>query len=266
MTDIDIWQYAVFLGVAFVAGVVDAIVGGGGLLQLPVLLGTLGASGIVATPLGVNKAVTAIGNTASIAQFWRRNPQSRVDPKILIGPGSIAVGAASLGALFVSQVPIDVLRPIIIVCLLGALVYTIHSGRTKTLQESDGQLPSVHRAGLKLSAVSTVLGLYDGFVGPGTGTMLLLAHRKLLQRTLTDSLATTKIIQCGMNVGGAAVLLAQGQFLWQLILMMGAFSMLGALIGARIALFGKDKLIRKVLVASVLATIAKLVYDQVAAR
>ena len=79
-------------------------------------------------------------------------------------------------------------------------------------------------------------------------------------------LATTKIIQCGMHVGGAAVLLAQGQFLWQLILMMGAFSMLGALIGARIALFGKDKLIRKVLVASVLATIAKLVYDQVAAR
>ena len=261
MTDIDLWHYVLFVGVAFIAGIVDAIVGGGGLLQLPVLLGTLGVGGAVATPLGVNKAVTAIGNTASIAQFWRRNPDSRIDPKILIGPGSIAVASASLGALFVSHVPIEVLRPIIIVCLLGALIYTLRSGRKRSPDATAHSSP-VHRAGLKLSAVSTVLGLYDGFVGPGTGTVLLLAHRKLLQRTLTDSLATTKIIQCGMNVGGATVLLSQGVFAWQLILLMGAFSMVGALIGARIALYGKDELIRRVLVASVLATIAKLVYDQ----
>ncbi|MBH0780881.1 sulfite exporter TauE/SafE family protein [Nocardia bovistercoris] len=263
MTDIALWQYVTFAGSAFAAGIVDAIVGGGGLLQLPVLLGSLDVGGGVATPLGVNKAVTAIGNTASIAQFWRRNPDSRVDPRILIGPGLIAVVSASVGALFVSNVPIQTLRPIIIVCLLAALVNTLRGTGKGKEQDRSEQSSRGRHAEIRLAAVSTVLGLYDGFVGPGTGTFLLLSHRRLLRRTLTDSLATTKIIQCGMNIGGAAVLLSQGVFVWHLILLMGACSMGGASIGARIALNGKDQLIKRVLVAAVLATVVKLIYDQI---
>lgn len=119
--------------------------------------------------------------------------------------------------------------------------------------------PAIHA---RLCGVSSGLGLYDGLIGPATGTFLLLAHRKILARSLTDSLGTTKIIQCAMNFGGAAVLLSKGIFIWPLIVVMGSANIAGSAIGARLALARGDKLIRVLLVVAVLGTVAKLIYDQ----
>lgn len=256
--DIPLWQVSAFVVVAFVAGVIDAIIGGGGLLQLPFLLGGLSFGG-TATSLGVNKAVTGIGNVCSAYVYWMRNPQTRVDWRIMASSGAAAVLFAMTGALLATFVPLDYFRPFVIVVLLAILWFVI-TGRNK-VRDNVAAKPSSHPHA-RLCGVSSGLGLYDGLIGPATGTFLLLAHRKILARSLIDSLGTTKIIQCAMNIGGAVVLLSKGIFIWPLIVVMGFANIAGSTIGARLALARGDKLIRVVLVVAVLGTVAKLVYDQ----
>jgi uncharacterized membrane protein YfcA len=259
--EISSWQVLAFVGVAFVAGVVDAIVGGGGLLQMPFLLGNLPTAG-TATPLGVNKAVTAIGNVCSATAYWLRNPQTRVDWRSMALSGTTAVAFTMLGALLAASIPLNYFRPIAIVILLTVLWFVV-TGRNKTIAQT--QSPPRGQSEARLCAVSGGLGLYDGLFGPATGTLLLLSHRRILARSLKDSLGPTKVIQCSMNVGGALVLLWRGTFLWPLIIIMGVASVAGSAIGAKLALARGDKLIRVVLVVAVLATIGKLVYDQMQA-
>jgi uncharacterized membrane protein YfcA len=252
------WQVGLLIAVAFLAGLIDAIVGGGGLLQLPFLLAAFPAGG-TATPLGVNKSVSAVGNVSSAAVYWIHNPRTRVDLRVLATSGVLAVTAASAGALLAAYIPMSYFRPFVIVVLL-AVLWIVLTGRNKPAEATVG--PPPRHAHLRLSVASGGIGVYDGLVGPATGTFLLLAHRRILHRSLTDSLGTAKIVQCCMNVGGAAVLLAKGSLIWPLIAAMGAANLIGSAMGARVTLARGDTFVRAVLVVAVLGTIGKLAYDQ----
>lgn len=254
-----LWQILLLVGIALVAGLIDAIVGGGGLIQLPFLLGAIPHLG-TATPLGINKAVSALGNVSSAVVYWWKNPKTRVDWQIMAWSGTAAIACAMGGALLAASIPIDYFRPFVIVVLIGVL-WAVVSGRNATTDDT-AVTTAAHRPHLKLSIASGGIGLYDGLVGPATGSFLLLAHRRILRRSLLDSLGTAKVIQCCMNTGGAAVLLAKGVVIWPLILLMGAANLGGSALGARITLTQGDKFIRVVLTLAVLGTIGKLAYDQ----
>ncbi|MCP9976147.1 TSUP family transporter [Streptomyces somaliensis] len=125
--------------VALLAGVVDAIVGGGGLLQLPFLLAVLPGFG-PATPLGVNKAVSALGNLASAAVYRRRNPGARVDGRLLAWAGAVAVAGAVTGALVAASLSVRTLRPVVIAVLVTVL-WLVVSGRLARAAEAQPVAP-----------------------------------------------------------------------------------------------------------------------------
>src|SRR5690606_41245389 len=110
------------VAVGFAAGLIDAVVGGGGLVQLPVLLSAM--PGATAVPLGVNKSVSAVGNIASAAVYWRRNPGSRIDLRLLAWSGGAAVGCAMRGARLATAISMEVFRPLVIAALLAVPVLT----------------------------------------------------------------------------------------------------------------------------------------------
>ncbi|URM92831.1 TSUP family transporter [Streptomyces sp. MRC013] len=246
--------------VALLAGVIDAIVGGGGLVQLPFLLAVLPGFG-TATPLGVNKAVSALGNLSSAAVYWRRNPGTRVDVRLLAWSGTVAVAGAVAGALVAASLSVQTLRPVVIAVLVAVLWLVVSGRLARTAQAGPAPAPG-RRTRLPLTAASGAIGLYDGVVGPATGSFLLLAHQRVLRRSLVDSLGTAKAIQCCMNLGGAAVLLSAGPTSWPLIALLGLANTAGSALGARLTLRHGDALVRTVLVLAVLATVGKLAHDQ----
>ncbi|MCP9976069.1 TSUP family transporter [Streptomyces somaliensis] len=125
--------------VALLAGVVDAIVGGGGLLQLPFLLAVLPGFG-PATPLGVNKAVSALGNLASAAVYRRRNPGARVDGRLLAWAARWPWPGAVTGALVAASLSVRTLRPVVIAVLVTVL-WLVVSGRLARAAEAQPVAP-----------------------------------------------------------------------------------------------------------------------------
>lgn len=148
-------QIAMLVGIAFLAGLIDAIVVGGGLLQLPLLLGAIPHFG-TATPLGVNKAVSAVGNVSSAIVYWVRNPKTRIDWRLLSSSGAAAISCAVLGALLAASIPISYFRPFVMVVLL-AVLWVVVTGRN----EVGGQVRMVdsRRPHLRMGAVSSGIGL-----------------------------------------------------------------------------------------------------------
>jgi len=254
------------VAVGFAAGLIDAVVGGGGLVQLPVLLSAM--PGATAVPLGVNKSVSAVGNIASAAVYWRRNPGSRIDLRLLAWSGGAAVGCAMLGAWIATAISMEVFRPLVIAALLAVLVFTVRGWVKEARGAGAAEAPGGPATGAgapgtrgKLAGSSAAIGVYDGLIGPATGSFLLLAFRRILGGRLVDALATAKIIQCLMNIGGAAVFAALTALPWPLIALLSAANLVGSAIGARLALSKGDRLVKTLMAAGVLATIAKLCWD-----
>ncbi|WP_197085274.1 TSUP family transporter [Saccharothrix sp. ST-888] len=157
--------------VSLLAGLVDAVVGGGGLVQLPFLLAMIPGLG-TATPHGINKAVSALGNISSAAVYWRRNPGTRLNRRLLAWSGTVAVLCAVGGALVTASLPIELFRPIVIVVLL-VILWLVVKGRLSP-SAAVGASPSPGRGiNLPLAASSGMIGLYDRIIGPAAGSFLL---------------------------------------------------------------------------------------------
>ncbi|MFW5416424.1 TSUP family transporter [Nocardiopsis sp. CNT-189] len=261
------WMLLLLVAGGFAAGLIDAIVGGGGLLQLPVLLSVM--PGGTAVPLGVNKSVSAVGNVASAAVYWRRNPGSRIDLRLLAWSGGAAVGCAMLGAWIATGISMELFRPLVIAALLAVLGFTVRGwvkearggGAAAGAPENPAAGAGAPGVRGRLAGASAAIGVYDGLIGPATGSFLLLAFRRILGGRLVDALATAKVVQCLMNIGGAAVFAALTALPWPLIALLSAANLTGSAIGARIALSRGDRLVKTLLVAGVLATVAKLCWD-----
>lgn len=131
------------VAVGFAAGLIDAVVGGGGLVQLPVLLSAM--PGATAVPLGVNKSVSAVGNIASAAVYWRRNPGSRIDLRLLAWSGGAAVGCAMLGAWIATAISMEVFRPLVIAALLAVLVFTVRGWVKEARGAGAAEAPAARR-------------------------------------------------------------------------------------------------------------------------
>jgi len=234
---------------AFVAGLVDSIAGGGGLIVLPSLL----AAGLPPHfALGTNKGQSLFGAVASAASFARRGyvDRARVIPGFALGfVGAIAGAFAQLA------IRPDVLRPIVIALLLLA------AGIVGWPRRTTGEARPIAHAKAIGAVVALVLGAYDGFFGPGVGTMLLVSAVLVYGDSLTHASGNAKVVNLASNVASFATFAFHGTILWSIALPMAACNALGAWIGARLAVKRGDKLVRVVVLAVVTALVAKIALD-----
>ncbi|MGI5291043.1 TSUP family transporter [Nonomuraea polychroma] len=249
-------QVLVLLVAAAGAGWVDAVVGGGGLLQLPALMIT-GVPTVEA--MATNKLSSVFGTTSAAFAYAR---STKVDRQVVIPGAALAVLSAGLGAWAAAAISAEVLRPAVMVVLLAVAAFV-------TLRPSFGAVPRPHlRSDARVLAAVAVAGagiaFYDGIMGPGTGTFLIIAFTTILGLDFVSASASAKIINIGTNVGALVVFGLQGHVQWVLGLGMAVCNVAGAQVGARMALKRGAAFVRVVLLCVVAAMVVRLGWQQFA--
>jgi uncharacterized membrane protein YfcA len=253
--ELDVLTIALLCLAGLTAGWVDAVVGGGGLIQLPALLLVPGISPVQA--LATNKLGSIMGTSISSITYYRR-----VGPDLTTaGPMALAalVGAIG-GAALATRIPAELFRPIILVVLVGVALYTVLKpslGHTTDLRwEGNG-----HR--WAAAGIGLVIGLYDGLLGPGTGTFFVISLVSVLGYAFLPASALAKIANFATNLGALIWFVPHGAVIWGLGLAIGAANLVGGYIGARMAVARGSAFVRIVFVVVVGALICKLGYDVV---
>lgn len=238
---------ALLFGVALVAGCVDAIAGGGGLITIPALLSTGMPPAMV---FGTNKLQGTAGSLSSSLHFLRTGSVDlrRFWPAIV---ASLVGGA--LGSVLVQQIKPDFLRVIIPWLLIGIALYMLLAKRA-------GEVERHQRLSMPVFALTVGfgVGLYDGFFGPGTGTFFAIGCVSLLGLTLPVATAHSKVLNFASNVASLTFFVLGGKIVWVPGLVMAAGQFIGGQIGARLVVKGGARLVRVVLVVVSIALAVKL--------
>ncbi len=246
--DLPLVTIAALTAVAFVAGVIDAIAGGGGLLTVPALL-TAGLP--VQLVFGTNKGSAVFGSGAAVLRFFRAGLIDRRFARWLfpLGFAGSLMGAAAL-------VVIDarVLEPLVLALLVIAGVVVAVLRPTPSSQTG----PPPRRPLLKASLIALTLGGYDGFFGPGTGTFLIIAFVTALRLSLQQGSANAKVVNFASNLAAMALFAARGLVLWKISIPMALGQFAGGTVGAQLAVKGGDRLVRRVVLGVVIALVARL--------
>ncbi|MER7760277.1 TSUP family transporter [Streptomyces sp. NPDC097619] len=260
MPDISLTVLVLLCLAAAAAGWVDAVVGGGGLLLLPALLLGLPPGTAPVYALGTNKAVAIVGTSGAAVTYARRAP---VDVGNAVRIGLAALAGSMGGAMFAGLMSKDTLRPLIMCVLLLVAGFVL-------FRPGFGAAPATGPVSRRRMAAAVLLagvgiGFYDGMIGPGTGTFLVLALTAVLHLDLVTASATAKIVNVCTNAGALAMFAWQGQVLWQLAALMAVFNLAGGMAGARTALKKGSGFVRWVLLTVVCALVVKLGFEQFAA-
>lgn len=252
MSDPGLAQIALLAAVALVAGTVDAIAGGGGLVTLPTLL----AAGLPPhLALGTNKGQSVFGAFAALARFSR---SGLVDARRARLTFPLGLVGSLAGAALVLAVPPAVLRPIVLGLLAAAALFiALRRGGSARLDDA----PARPHARLLAGGAALLIGAYDGFFGPGTGTFLIVAFVALLGDGLAHASASAKVVNFASNLAAMVLFALEGTVIWRIALPMAAAQLAGGWVGAHLAVRRGDALIRKVVVAVALALAAKLAWD-----
>jgi uncharacterized membrane protein YfcA len=240
---------------AFCAGTVDAIAGGGGLITVPALL----AAGLPPhLALGTNKGQSVWGSGAALYSFWRAK---RVDMRQARYAFPLGLLGAKLGVDVVLAVDRDVLRPIVIAMLIGASVLLLIK---KPARDEDDVDPAKRDRYLAFAAaLALVIGFYDGFFGPGTGTFLIVGFVALCGKSLTRATADAKVVNFASNLASMTTFALAHMIAWDVALPMAVGQLLGGFVGARLAIKGGARLIRLMVLVVSGALVLKLLWDLV---
>lgn len=242
---------------AFVAGWVDAVVGGGGLIQLPALLIGLPSNTPPAVILGTNKISSFCGTATSSLTYALKIPLDwwTVAPLVIASAAGSAVGA-SLAKLL----PKDAFTPIVLAALIGVGIYVWR--RPQLGMVSVRKHPGRGHYGWT-ALIGLVVGAYDGFLGPGTGSFFVILLVGVLGYGFLEASATGKIANLVTNLSAIVVFGLSGSVLWGLGLMMGAANLMGGYLGARTAIRRGSSFVRKIFLIVLSGLIIKLSYDVV---
>lgn len=248
---------ALLLLAAFAAGWLDAIGGGGGLIQLPMLLLVLPAN-LTPVALGTNKVSSIIGTTAAATTYARRLPPPLKTAAPMMGAAFLASLAGSSLASSVDPVSF---RPVILVMLVIVFVITLSKRSLSAATLADHETPT---HGLLLPiAIGAGIGFYDGLIGPGTGAFLLVALVQLAGFSFLRASSTAKFVNWSTNLASIIIFGAFGSILWSLGLAMGAANLGGGLLGSRMALARGSGFVRGLLLAAVALLIVRLAWSLV---
>jgi uncharacterized membrane protein YfcA len=219
----------VLLGLAAAAaGFVDAVVGGGGLIQLPALLIGLPNAAPMQI-LATNKIGSICGTTVSSATYYRR---IRPDPRTFLPMMVLAFAGSYCGALAASHIPREDFEPIVLIALVVVGAYVL-------LKPNLGEVTALRYTGTRhlgaALAVGFTIGFYDGALGPGTGSFLVFALVGLLGYSFLEASAKARLANWATNLGALALFVPQGAVLWKVGLVIGACNLVGGYLGARVA-------------------------------
>ena len=240
--------------VAFAAGFIDAIVGGGGLLQTPATLLIL-PHYPVATLLGTTKIPSIAGTTLAAFKYSR---QVKFNLKVLAACASTAFFAALTGAFLVSRIDNAVIKPIILVVLILVALYTYFNKQFGIHQEKNH---SVKKQVAMAAVFGLVIGFYDGLIGPGTGSFLILVFIAVLGFDFIGASAHAKIVNIATNLAAIIYFSYSGHILFEYAIPMAAFNLCGAYFGTRLALLKGNKFVRIFFLIVVFCTIMRFAYD-----
>ena len=236
------------------AGFVDAVAGGGGLIQLPALLIGLHEKPIPLI-LGTNK-VPAIFGTTSAAINYIKNVKP--DLKVTLYMAVPAFLGSMSGARLAAEVPKNVFRPLILILLILVSVYTFfrpHFGMEEKLRFS------AKRTKWVVALCGVVIGFYDGIFGPGTGTFLIFLLVGLIGYAFIKASATAKIVNIATNFGALISFQITGHIWWKIGLALAVANIAGAIAGSHLAIRGGSKLVRQFFLIVSVILIAKVGYD-----
>ena len=241
-----------FMGLAaFAAGWVDAVVGGGGLIQLPALL--LGFPGAApAQLLATNKLASIFGTATSSLTYVRR---VRPDLRTALPMAGVAFLGAIGGALIGLHIPKSAFNPIILVMLIVVGAYTVARPRMghETALRFDG-----HRHTLVAMLTGFCIGVYDGALGPGTGSFLVFALVGLMGYAFLEASAKAKIANFATNLGALVVFIPGGHVMWKVGAVMAAMNLAGGYTGARTAVAKGSAFVRVVFIIVLVAFIVRI--------
>ena len=240
---------------AFVAGWVDAVVGGGGLIQLPALLIGLPASTPPAEILGTNKVSSVFGTaTSSLTYAIKVRPDWRTILPLVV---AAATGSA-LGAEAAKYLPRQYFTPIVLAAVVGVGLYTWRRPGLGLIskRKHDGRAHYLRTAGIGLG-----VGAYDGILGPGTGSFFVILLVAVLGYGFLEASAKAKIANLVTNLSAIVVFGLHGSVLWTLGLLMGAANLVGGFLGARMAIKHGNAFVRQVFLVVIAALAVKLGYD-----
>ena len=243
--------------VALIAGTLDAIAGGGGLLTVPALLWA-GLPPHLA--LGTNKGQSVFGSGAALARYARGG---LVDPRRARLTFPAGLGGAVAGAALVLAVPPAALRPVVIALLVGVSAFML-AGRVPVPTPRVNQGPETAPRGARTARaglIALAVGAYDGFFGPGTGTFLIVGFVALLGDGPARASAEAKVVNFASNLAAVVLFAWRGVVLWHVALPMAAGQLAGGWLGAHLAIRRGDRLVRRAVIAVALAAAAKLAWD-----
>ena len=247
---LELWQYPLLFLAALAAGFVDSIAGGGGLITIPVLL----SAGLdPQTTLGTNKLQASFGSGSAT---WHYAQAGTVNLSDCVCGFLVALVAAALGAIAVQQVGPEILRKAIPVLLVAVAVYLVLKPRVGE-QDLHPRMPR-----LAFDVVfGLLIGFYDGFFGPGTGTFWAVAYMLGLGFSMTKATGYTKVMNFASNISSLVLFILGGKVLFLIGIIMGVGQLLGARLGARMVITRGTRFIRPVFLTVVFSLVIKLIYD-----
>ena len=240
--------------VTFCAGFIDSIVGGGGLIQTPAMLVLL-PDYPVATVLGTTK-IPSMSGTAFAA--YRYSREVEIDWKVL---GSIALSAfigAFGGSYTITIVSSDYIKPVILMVLIAVAIYTYWNKNFGLHQEKSISFSKQIFIGLLFGLI---IGFYDGMIGPGTGSFLILAFIMFLGKDFLHASANAKVVNLATNFSSIIFFGSTGHILYQYALPMAVFNLIGSFLGTKLALLKGNRFIRAFFLIIVFGTILRFAYD-----
>ena len=247
----------ILLATAFLAGAVDAVVGGGGLIQIPALFAVYPGES-AATLFGTNKCASVVG-TANAT--WRYARQVKMPWRTILPAAASAFAFSYLGAAAVAWLPKDAVRPLILLLLVIAAVYTLK-------RKEFGQIHRpAHSGHLELAyalLLGGVIGFYDGFFGPGTGSFLIFLFVRFFGFDFLHASAGAKVVNVATNLAALGYFLPNGYVLPLLALLMALANVSGSIAGTWLALKYGSAFVRRGFLLLVGLLIVKFAWDTLA--
>ncbi len=235
--EILLHDYLMLAVAALLAGLIDAAVGGGGLVQVPALFSAFPLA-MPATLFGTNKLASIWGTAFAARSFARRIP---MDWSLAVPASLAALVFSLLGTSTLTQVPVDYLRKALPFVLLLLVVYVARQKDFGQRGEERFHGPLKTRMALLVGAG---VGFYDGFFGPGTGSFLIFLFVRVFGQDFLAAAAVSKVVNVACNLSALALFAWAGHVLWPLGLLMAACNVLGSIVGTRLAVRGGASYVR----------------------
>lgn len=247
-------DYSLLFGAAFFAGLIDAVVGGGGLIQIPALFSVMTQT-IPATLLGTNKIAGVMGTITAMHSFARK---VRIQWSTAV-PATIAAFILSfLGAYTVTHVPTEMVRKSLPLVLILIFFYTL---KKKQLGQVHAPRLTGNKETLFAVLVGGGVGFYDGLFGPGTGSFLVFLFVRIFGFDFLRASAVSKVVNVATNMAAIIWFGYSGHIIWVLALLMGVFNVAGSLVGTRLAMKYGSGFVRYLFIVVVGMLILKTSYD-----